>query len=152
MGARTPRRTPLERGKVRHLGAFPYVLRRPLAVDRSRQLPRRVPVPERGGKPAVAHVVVGAKLREAQERSWDPHGRKAGVARRWKRAAVVHRRAHRDPGRHLVVEETPDARAHELLETLIKNVIRVVTRRVEGAGKATLEDGSDRLHLAVVAR
>jgi hypothetical protein len=56
-----------------------------------------------------AHIVVTLKHREAYERCWNSDGGETGMASGWEGAAMIHRRADRDTGWHLVVQQSTDA-------------------------------------------
>ena len=86
-----------------------------------------------------ADGVVAAQRREAQQRRRDADGREAGVAGRGERAAVVHRRRHRDAGRHLVVEQPPDLAAQHGRQARVVVVVLAGRVAVDAAGQVAVQ-------------
>ena len=68
------------------------------------------------------------------------------------RAAVVHRRADGDAGRHLVVEQAADPRPQQRRELRVERVVGAARVGVDAAGQVAFERLDERAELVRVAR
>ena len=81
--------------------------------------------------------VVAGEHREPAHRGGNADGGKAGVAGRGIRSAVVHRRAHSNAGRHLVVQQSSDTPAKRWCHARVQPFVAALTVGIDAAGQVS---------------
>ena len=89
---------------------------------------------------------------KAPQRRRNADGGKSRMPRRRKRPAVIHRRRNRHARRHLVVEQTPDARTHQRRKFFVERIVAAGRVGINTAGQIAFELFENRRGLRGIAR
>ena len=69
---------------------------------------------------------------------------------RWERAAVIHRRADGDAGRHLVVDEPAHTGSQSRFDARVQRIVLAILSAVDRSGQIPFECFQDGQHLSFV--